>query len=67
MEMAKEYLVKVVGCDDSTDFIIQADDTEFAVILKFARKVNEKSADFCQPTISIYKATQEDKRRLEDE
>ena len=65
--MAKEYLVKVVGCDDSTDFIIQADDAEFAVILKFARKVNEKSADFCQPTISIYKATQEDKRRLEDE
>ena len=67
MEMAKEYLIKVVGCDDSTEVIIQADDIEFAAILNLARKVNEKSDDLCQPTMSIYKATQAVKRRLEDE
>ena len=65
--MAKEYLVEVTGCDDSTDFIIQADDAEFAVIKKFADRVTEASANQCQPEMSIREATESDKRRLEDE
>ena len=65
--MAKEYLVKVVGCDDSTDFIIQATDAEFAVIKKLAERVTEASANHCQPDMSIREATKADKRRLEDE
>ena len=65
--MAKEYLVEVTGCDDSTDFIIQADDIEFAVIKKLAERVTEASANGCQPTMSIREATEVDKRRLEDE
>ena len=65
--MAKEYLVEVTGCDDSTDFIIQANDIEFAVIKKLAERVTEASANSCQPTMSIREATEADKRRLEDE
>lgn len=65
--MAKEYLVEVTGCDDSTDFIIQADDIEFAVIKNLAERVTEASANGCQPTMSIREATEADKRRLEDE
>ena len=65
--MAKEYLVEVTGCYDSTDFIIQADDIEFAVIKKLAERVTEASANGCQPTMSIREATEVDKRRLEDE
>ena len=65
--MAKEYLVEVTGCDDSTDFIIQADDVEFSIIKKFAERVTEASANGCQPVMSIREATEVDKRRLEDE
>ena len=65
--MAKEYLVEVTGCDDSTDFIIQADDIEFSVIKKLAERVTEASTNHCQPVMSIREATEVDKRRLEDE
>ena len=65
--MAKEYLVEVTGCDDSTDFIIQADDVEFAVIKKLAERVTEASSNSCQPVMSIREATEEDKRWLKDE
>ena len=65
--MAKEYLVKVLGCDDSTAFIIQADDTEFSVMEKITDRVTEASANSCQPTMFIREATEADKRRLEDE
>ena len=65
--MAKEYLVEVTGCDDSTNFIIQASDIEFAVIKKLAERVTEASANGCQPVMSIREATEADKRRLEDE
>ena len=65
--MAKEYLVEVVGCDDSTNFIIQADDIEFAVIKNLAERVTEASANGCRPVMRIREATEADKRRLEDE
>ena len=65
--MAKEYLVEVTGCDDSTNFIIQADDIEFAVMKNLADRATEASANGCQPTMSIREATEADKRRLEDE
>ena len=65
--MTKEYLVEVSGCDDSTDFIIQADDIEFAVIKKLAERVTEASSNQCQPEMFIREATEADKRRLEDE
>lgn len=65
--MAKEYLVEVAGCDDSTFLIIQADDIEFAVIKNLAERVTEASAYGCQPVMSIREATEVDKRRLEDE
>lgn len=65
--MAKEYLVEVIGCDDSTDFIIQANDIEFAVIEKLAERVTEASNIHCQPYMSIREATEADKRRLGDE
>ena len=65
--MAKEYLVKVTGCDDVTELIIQADDIQFSVMKKLAERVTEASANGCQPVMSIREATEADKRRLEDE
>ena len=65
--MAKEYLVEVLGCDDSTSLIIEAEDSEFLAIKKLVEQVNEKSDDLCQPTMSIHEATQADKRWVEDE
>ena len=65
--MAKEYLVKVTGCDDVTELIIQADDIQFSVMKKLAERVTEASANGCQPVMSIREATEVDKRRLEDE
>lgn len=65
--MAKEYLVEVSGCDDSTYFIIQVDDTEFAVIKKLTELVTETPSIQCQQTMFVREATEADKRRLEDE
>ena len=65
--MAKEYLVKVTGCDDVTELIIQADDIQFSVMKKLAERVAEASTNHCQPVMSICEATEADKRRLEDE
>lgn len=65
--MAKEYLVEVVGCDDATQFLILADDDEFAVMEKLAERVTEESANGCQPVMSIYEATETDKRWLKSE
>lgn len=65
--MAKEYLVEVFGCDDSTEHIIRVDDTEFAVIKKLTELVTEASTNLCQPRIYIREAVESDKRRLEDE
>ena len=65
--MAKEYLVVVQGCDDSTDIIIQADDIKFDIIKELADQVTKASTYGCQPVMSIREATEADKRRLEDE
>ena len=65
--MAKEYLVVVQGCDDSTGIIIQADDIKFDIIKELADQVTEASTYGCQPRMSIREATEADKRRLEDE
>ena len=65
--MAKEYLVEVLGCDDATSLIIEAEDSEFLAIKKLVGQVNEKSDSLCQPTMSIHEATQADKRWAEDE
>ena len=65
--MAKEYLVEVLGCDDSTELIIRVDDTEFAVIKKLTELVTETSSIQCQPTMFVREATESDKRRLKDE
>ena len=65
--MAKDYLVEIFGCDDSTELIIQADDIQFSVMKNLADRATETSANGCQPTMSIREATEADKRRLEDE
>ena len=65
--MAKEYLVEILGCDDATELIIQADYIQFSVMKKLAERVSEASANHCQPTMDIREATESDKRRLEDE
>ena len=65
--MAKDYLIEVLGCDDATSLIIEAEDSEFLAIKKLVEQVNEKSANLCQPTMSIHEATQADKRWVEDE
>ena len=67
VEMAKEYLVEIFGCDDSTKLIIQADDIQFSVMKNLADRATEASANGCQPTMSVREATEADKRRLEDE
>lgn len=65
--MAKEYLVEVDGCDDSTSLIIRLDDAEFAIIEELASRVTEASTYVCKPTMDIRLATEADKRRLKDE
>lgn len=65
--MVKEYLVEVESCDDSTDIIIRANDSEFAVIKALADQITKRSAYGYQPRMSIREVVEADKRRLDDE
>lgn len=49
----KSYIIKNVGCDDTTTFEIILDDEELNTIISFAIKNNKSKDDYCQPYIEI--------------
>ena len=67
MEMAKEYLVAVSGCNDETVTIIQFNDAEVAIAKEIANRINEASTYCCQPRMRVREATEANKRRFKNE
>lgn len=50
----KEYIIELVGCDDTTQCKIKLSKEEFETFYKIAKQVNTKSINGCQPVIRMY-------------
>lgn len=48
-----DYLVDVVGCDDSTHVLVDLTPDEARGIVKAADAVNKRASAYCQPTLRI--------------
>ena len=49
----KSYLIRVMGCDDTTSFYMQLTDIEAALVKRVAIKCTETSSYGCMPTMMI--------------
>lgn len=45
--------VRVIGCDDSTDFVIEATQAEFDFLKRVAEKCTSASEYSCQPRMAV--------------
>lgn len=50
-----KYYIENIGCDATTDLVIELTDEELEVFIKICKELNKKSTYGCMPTISIYK------------
>lgn len=51
-----KYIIKLVGCDDNTEFEIEIDDyDELSIVKKIAKKSQETSISACMPKMYVYK------------
>lgn len=51
-----KYIIKLVGCDDTTEFEIEIDDyDELPIVKKIAKKSQETSTYGCMPKMYVYK------------
>lgn len=50
----KRYLVKNVGCDDTTEFEIDLNDEELKVVVRLFELNNKSVVDGCMPELYIY-------------
>lgn len=46
-------LIRLSGCDDSTAFVVDLDDTELALVQRIAERSQETSQYSCQPRMTI--------------
>jgi hypothetical protein len=51
--------IKVSGCDDETEILMEMTEEQFAFIQEVANKVTEESTYHCQPTMSVFKIEEE--------
>ena len=49
-----KVLIENVGCDDTTSTIVELEQKELDVLIKFAKANNKNSRYGCQPKIAIY-------------
>lgn len=52
--MKEKYLVKNIGCDDTTEFEIELTDEELLTIMRFIKENNKVAVYHCQPKIKIF-------------
>lgn len=45
--------IRIRGCDDATDFVMQVDKEEAEVVERLARLSQENSKYNCQPTLTV--------------
>ena len=51
--MKKTYVIDLMGCDDSTVFKMDLDETELELVKKIAKKSEELSECRCMPTLHV--------------
>ena len=49
-----KVLIENIGCDDTTSTIMDLEQKELDILIKFAKENNKNSSYGCQPSISIY-------------
>lgn len=49
-----KVLIENVGCHDTTSTIMELEQNELDVLIKFAKENNKNSSCDCQPKIAIY-------------
>lgn len=49
-----KVLIENMGCDDTTSTIMELEQKELDVLIKFAKTNNKNSKYGCQPNIEIY-------------
>lgn len=49
------YMIRNMGCDDTTTSVMKLSDKEYKLLLRFIKKNNSNSIYYCQPTIEIFK------------
>lgn len=49
-----KVLIENVGCDDTTSTIMELEQKELDVLIRFAKANNKNSKYGCQPNIEIY-------------
>ena len=63
----KKYLIRNIGCDDSTWGICELTHNEFIFIENMFNELNKNSSYGCQPKIYIELATEDDLKYFEKE
>lgn len=58
--MSRDYHIRLSGCDDTTNIVLNLEDDQIAVFQKIAERINERSYSGCMPTIAVREATQQD-------
>ena len=53
-EREMKVLIENVGCDDTTSTIMELEQKELDILIKFAKANNKNSKYGCQPKIAIY-------------
>lgn len=51
--MKQRYKISVNGCDDSTEFVMDLDEAEAALIMKVAEICTNTSTYGCMPTMDV--------------
>ena len=49
-----KVLIENVGCDSTTSTIMDLEQKELDILIKFAKENNKNSSDVCEPSIRIY-------------
>lgn len=61
--MKKSYVIELIGCDDTTRFLMELNEKEFKLIEKISKISKETSSYGCMPTLVV----EEYSRTLENE
>lgn len=65
--MINLYYIENIGCDDETCGLAVITDEHFPAFKKIIENLNKNSTYGCQPTISVYRITEEDLREATDD
>lgn len=57
-----EYIIRLCGCDDSTEFEIELGFNELETVKKIAKKSQETATYQCMPIMEVYEIKKELKK-----